>query len=107
MAAKTTRPRIKHIPQRTCVGCRQVQSKRELIRIVRTPEGVLIEKDKRLAGRGAYLHALPSCWEKGIPAAISRALRTNLSSEELIRLQSFLTTLPVVEDRDSIEKVKA
>ena len=107
MASKTKRPRTKHIPQRTCVGCRQVQSKRELLRIVRTPEGVLIEGDKRLAGRGAYLHAQRSCWEKGIPAALGNALRTNLSSEETMRLQSFLTTLPVVENQESVEEIKA
>ncbi len=107
MAAKIKSPRTKHIPQRTCVGCRQVQSKRELVRIVRTPDGVLVEANERLAGRGAYLHALRSCWEKGIPAALSNALRTNLSSEDTKRLQSFQTTLPVVDDHKSYEEVTA
>jgi len=43
----------RHIPQRTCVGCRQVRAKRELIRIVRTPEGrVLIDPTGKKSGRG-------------------------------------------------------
>lgn len=94
MSAKKKQPRTKHIPQRTCVGCRQVHSKRELIRIVRTHDGVSIEADERLSGRGAYLHTDQSCWKKGIPAALANALRTSLSEEDLERLQSFIDTLP-------------
>lgn len=86
--------RVRHIPQRTCVGCRQVNEKRELIRVVRTPEGVQIDRTGKLAGRGAYLHALRSCWIKGLKGALANALRTQLSSQDHAHLESFLAELP-------------
>ncbi len=93
--AKQKKPkRVKHIPQRTCVGCREVLSKRELIRIVRTTDGVVIDKTGKLAGRGAYLHDKRSCWEKGLKGSIVRALRADLTEEDWRRLTTFMDTLP-------------
>ncbi|MBE9474717.1 MAG: YlxR family protein, partial [Chloroflexi bacterium] len=46
----------RHVPQRTCVGCREVHSKRSLVRVVRGPEGIFIDPTGKMAGRGAYLH---------------------------------------------------
>lgn len=86
--------RVRHIPQRTCVGCRQINDKRELIRVVRTPEGVQIDRTGKLAGRGAYLHALRSCWIKGLKGALANALKTQLSSQDQALLESFLAELP-------------
>jgi hypothetical protein len=86
--------RRKHIPQRTCVGCRAVWDKRELIRVVRTPQGVWVDPSGRQPGRGAYLHNRRSCWEKGLKGSLARALKTVLTPEDKARLQEFLTTLP-------------
>ncbi|KPL79442.1 hypothetical protein ADN00_02705 [Ornatilinea apprima] len=86
--------RVRHIPQRTCVGCRQINDKRELVRVVRTPEGVQIDRTGKLAGRGAYLHALRSCWIKGLKGALANALKTQLSSQDQALLESFLAELP-------------
>ena len=92
--SKKTAQRVKHIPQRTCVGCRTVMPKRQLIRIVRSPEGTLVDETGKLAGRGAYLHDRRSCWERGMKGALAHALRTTLSAEEQERLQAYLETLP-------------
>lgn len=92
--------RVRHIPQRTCVGCRQVNDKRELIRVVRTPEGVRIDRTGKLAGRGAYLHALRSCWIKGLKGALANALKTQLSSQDQALLESFLAELPEESELD-------
>lgn len=86
--------RGKHIPQRTCVGCRLVISKRSLIRTVRTPEGVRIDPTGKMAGRGAYLHDRRSCWERGLKGALSQALRTDLTTEDREHLIAFMATLP-------------
>ncbi len=91
--AKKTRKRKKHIPQRTCVGCRTVQDKRSLIRLVRTPEGVLVDPSGRLAGRGAYLHDQRSCWEAALKGPLARALKTELTPEDRERLTAFMETL--------------
>ncbi|MFN2144827.1 MAG: YlxR family protein [Anaerolineales bacterium] len=93
MAAKKGKRR-KHIPQRTCIGCRQVQAKRSLIRVVRSPEGVRIDPDGKLAGRGAYLHDLRTCWQKGLDGKLAHALKTEISAEEMAVLEEFMQTLP-------------
>ena len=73
-----------HVPQRTCVGCRQVQPKREMIRVVRTPNaGVQIDATGKHAGRGAYLCSQPTCWTVALTEGqLDRALRTHLSTKE-------------------------
>jgi predicted RNA-binding protein YlxR (DUF448 family) len=86
--------RKRHIPQRTCVGCREVLPKRSMVRIVRSPLGVVIDPGGKLSGRGAYLHNLRSCWERGMKGALSEALKTELTSEERERLMNYAVSLP-------------
>jgi len=89
--------RVKHIPQRTCVGCREVLAKRQMLRVVRTAEGVQVDPTGKLAGRGAYLHDKRSCWERGLKGALAHALKTELSAEDRARLEAFINTLPEAE----------
>jgi len=101
--ARKTGKRVKHTPQRTCVGCRQVLAKRQLIRLVRQPDGIIIDPTGKAAGRGAYLHNQRSCWERGLKGALAHALKTELSAEDRERLRAFLATLPEdtpVQERD-------
>ncbi|NLI00740.1 MAG: YlxR family protein [Chthonomonadales bacterium] len=54
--------RGRHVPLRTCVGCRSSGDKRGLIRIARTPEGqICVDLTGKLAGRGAYVCCSPAC----------------------------------------------
>lgn len=84
----------KHVPQRTCVGCRLVLPKRSLIRIVRTPQGVKTDPTGKMAGRGAYLHDRRSCWKRGLKGALAHALRTDLTNEDREQLTNFMANLP-------------
>lgn len=86
--------RVKHVPQRTCVGCRDVLSKRQLIRIVRTTEGVRVDSTGKLAGRGAYLHDRRECWVRGLKGALANALKAEISAEDRAQLEIFVNTLP-------------
>ena len=86
--------RRKHVPQRTCVGCREVLPKRTLIRIVRTAEAVRIDPTGKLAGRGAYLHNQRSCWERGMKGALAQALKIELSIEDRNMLSAYMASLP-------------
>ena len=86
--------RRKHVPQRTCVGCREVLPKRSLIRIVRNSEAVQIDPTGKMAGRGAYLHDRRSCWEQGLKGALSHALKTELTAQDHERLSEFMASLP-------------
>ena len=55
----------KRIPMRMCVGCREMKPKKELLRIVRTPEGaVCIDRTGKLSGRGAYICRSMECLQK-------------------------------------------
>ena len=59
--------RMKKIPQRQCVGCGQVKDKKSLIRVVRTPEGVItMDLSGRMNGRGAYVCRDPECLKKAV-----------------------------------------
>ena len=84
----------RHIPQRTCVACREVLSKRLMVRIVRSSQGVVIDPTGKLAGRGAYLHVQRSCWESGLKGALASALKTELTPEERKRLMNYAVSLP-------------
>ena len=86
--------RMKHVPQRTCVGCREVLPKRKMIRIVRTADGVQIDPTGKLPGRGAYLHDRHECWERGLKGALGHALKTSLTPEDRARLEEFMNSLP-------------
>ena len=90
--------RKKHIPQRMCVACRESQDKNSLVRLVRTPDGVVIDETGKLAGRGAYLHADPNCWEKGIKRNLAKALNTELTDQEKESLISFQETFNTDEN---------
>ena len=91
--AKKPVQRVKHVPQRTCVGCREVLPKRRMIRIVRTAEGVQVDPTSKMAGRGAYLHDRRECWERGLKGALANALKTTLSVDERVNLEEFMSTL--------------
>jgi predicted RNA-binding protein YlxR (DUF448 family) len=93
MTAKPAKP-VKHVPQRTCVGCHTVRPKRTLVRVVRTPEGVMVDPTGKLNGRGAYLHNSRSCWERGLSGALKNALKVELTTEDKQRLEAFMDSLP-------------
>jgi hypothetical protein len=66
----------KKIPLRKCVGCGQMKTKKELIRVIRTPEDeVVLDTTGRKNGRGAYLCANLQCFQK---ACKSRGLERSL-----------------------------
>lgn len=92
--------RKRHIPQRTCVGCRTVQEKRTLLRVVRTPQGVQVDPTGKLAGRGAYLHDRRTCWTQALKGSLAHALKTELSDDDRERLNQTLETLPAEDGRE-------
>ncbi len=79
----------KKIPQRQCMGCRERKAKRELIRVVRSPEGnVNLDFGGKMNGRGAYLCPSPDCLKKAIRSkALDRSLEVTIPEEVYARLQ--------------------
>ena len=80
----------KRVITRTCVICRDTGDKRQLVRLVRTPESeVKLDERGRLPGRGAYVCLKPQCWQAlGSGNHLEHALRTTLSTEEKARLMA-------------------
>jgi predicted RNA-binding protein YlxR (DUF448 family) len=68
--------------------------KRNLIRLVRTEQGVVVDPTSKLAGRGAYLHDDRSCWAKGLKGPLANALRTVLTEQDMVALKAYMETLP-------------
>lgn len=64
-------------PMRQCVGCREMKSKKEMVRVIRTPEEeILMDLTGRKNGRGAYICRSAVCFDK---ARKSKALERSLS----------------------------
>ncbi len=73
----------KKVPERRCVGCGETKLKKELIRVVRTPEGdVLLDTTGKKSGRGAYICPKLACFKKARKSKrIDSALNVQLSEE--------------------------
>ena len=82
----------KKIPQRQCVGCREMKEKRELIRVVRSPEGeVSLDFKGKKPGRGAYLCPDSECLKKARKCrALERAFSQALPPEVYEALEAEL-----------------
>lgn len=95
---KQHRPHLKQrrVPERTCIVCKQVRPKRELIRIVRTPDGhVELDPTGKKSGRGAYLCARRSCWEPALhKGKLEHEFELRLPPEDLAALEAYIETLP-------------
>lgn len=80
----------KKIPMRQCLGCREMKPKKELIRVVRSPEGeISLDFKGKASGRGAYVCPDPRCLKKAIKArALERAFSAQIPPEIYERLES-------------------
>ena len=92
---KKTQARERHVPQRTCVSCRETADKRGLIRVVRTPEGAVeVDEKGKKAGRGAYLCHRWECWQEAIKRErLARALRVKLWEADKDALRAYADEL--------------
>ena len=85
----------KKIPVRQCVGCRQMKAKKEMVRVIKTPEEeVLIDTTGRKNGRGAYLCANPECLRMARKSkGLERSLKMAIPQEVYENLEKEMNTL--------------
>ncbi len=85
----------KHLPQRTCIGCRQVREKKALIRLVITEKGIVeVDMLGKKPGRGAYVCQQRTCWESALRKnRLDYALRTRLCDDSRQALREYSKTL--------------
>lgn len=87
---------VRHIPQRTCIGCRQSSAKRRLVRVVRLPSGsVQMDPTGKKSGRGAYLCWDRRCWEAALKRkSLEHALKTTITPVDRAALESYAQQIP-------------
>ncbi len=85
----------KKIPMRMCTGCREMKPKRELIRVVKSPEGkILLDATGKQNGRGAYICKCKECFEKAKKAsAFQRSFEMKIPEEIYIQLETELENI--------------
>jgi len=88
---KSSKSPVKRLPQRTCVACRTVRNKRELVRLVHTAEGTVeVDPSGKKPGRGVYLCPERPCWQRGLKGKhLEYALKATLSGENREQLAQY------------------
>jgi predicted RNA-binding protein YlxR (DUF448 family) len=84
----------RHVPMRTCAGCRQGRPKREMVRIVRSPEGtVSVDLTGKRSGRGTYVCPRLECWDKALrTGSLAHVLKTEIATEDVAELRRIAAT---------------
>ncbi|HEX6987851.1 MAG TPA: YlxR family protein [Bacillota bacterium] len=87
--------RRRHVPQRTCIGCRNTRDKRELLRIVRSPEGeIAFDPSGKRSGRGAYVCRDEACLQRALAArSLGAALKTEVTTAQADELKAALRAM--------------
>lgn len=95
-------PKPKKIPQRQCTGCGESKPKRELIRVVRSPEGeISLDFTGKKAGRGAYLCPSDKCLKKAQKTRkLSRSLECEIPDEIYDALAEEIAFAKSMEESD-------
>ena len=80
----------KKIPMRQCLGCREMKPKRELIRVVRSPEGeISVDLTGKKSGRGAYICPDAACLQRAMKSrALERSFETAIGEDVYAALQA-------------------
>lgn len=99
-------PASKPKPQRTCVNCRHVTAKRELIRLVRTADGsVEIDPSGKKNGRGSYLCRARKCWETALKSGrLEHSLNIVLDREH--RALLIKAAEAIISDEQPVPEIK-
>lgn len=86
---------VKKIPMRQCVGCREMKSKKELIRVIKTDdEGVIIDLTGKKNGRGAYICPNADCLRKAITTkGLERSFKAPVEKEVYDNLEKELKNI--------------
>jgi len=81
----------KHTPLRTCISCREVKNKQELVRLVSSANrSIMVDTSGHQPGRGAYLCRQPECWQKILAGnQLEHALKTKITSENREQLAEY------------------
>jgi predicted RNA-binding protein YlxR (DUF448 family) len=80
-------------PQRTCVGCRQVDQQRAMVRLTTDGALLLVDEGRRRPGRGAYLHARTSCMTRAEKGGFSRSFRRSIPRDSITLIREHILSV--------------
>ncbi len=100
-------PKVRKVPTRMCVACKQMKPKRELIRVVRVADGgVRVDPTSKIAGRGAYVCPTEQCAEAGVrEGRLQHALEVPIPEEVHDELRRVIAGTIAPQAADSQPKV--
>lgn len=79
---------IKKTPMRTCIACKECKPKKELIRIVHSDSGFVLDKTGKLNGRGAYICNKKECFDLLIKnKLLNKTFKTNVAIEDYNKIK--------------------
>lgn len=86
---------VRKVPMRKCIGCNEMKNKKELIRVIRTPEGeILLDATGRKNGRGAYVCPTRECLQKAIRSrGLERSFKMAIPKEVYETLEKEMEAL--------------
>ena len=86
---------VKKVPMRQCIGCGEMKSKRDMMRVLRTTEGeIVLDATGRKNGRGAYLCGSLECFKRAVKSkGLERALKTPIPEEVYESLEKEIVSL--------------
>ena len=92
--AKQT-PGARPEPQRTCIACREVKTKKELVRLVRLADGTIeLDETGKTNGRGAYICRKAACWEQALQGnRLEHTFRSTIKQDDRDRLKARASSL--------------
>lgn len=84
----------KKVPLRRCVGCGEMKNKKEMIRVLKTPEEIILDTTGKKNGRGAYLCFSKECFEKAVKnKGLERSFKMSIPGEVYENLKKELEHL--------------
>ena len=86
---------IKKVPLRKCIGCNEMKNKKEMMRVLKTPEGeIVLDVTGRKNGRGAYLCRSRECFQKAVKSrGLERSLKAQIPAEVYEALEKEMEAL--------------
>mgnify|MGYP001724983743 CR=1 FL=1 len=86
---------VRKVPMRQCIGCQEMKSKKEMIRVIKTAEGeILLDATGRKNGRGAYLCPSMECLKKAVKGkGLERSFKMAIPKEVYEALEKEMEVL--------------
>jgi predicted RNA-binding protein YlxR (DUF448 family) len=87
--------KTKKVPLRQCIGCGEMKTKKEMLRVLKTPEEeIIIDATGKKNGRGAYLCCSLACFSKAVKSkGLERSLKVSIPKEVYEQLEKELIEL--------------